>query len=375
MSGLNQTRVENLILARLLVTGASRPSVSTLRKDIGKCVEHRLTTSEWNAELEQRLESLSDADLIKRQPLNLTPAGEARVMEWLGMKTRPARLDWRKLKAAWLAPATTGAVIRSDRDRDRISKGDGLRAFVLKSEYDLATDECPTMSKALDALLWKDLFGIETNRKLSIKAIAEQVLSQKLNVEPSLGRDRLLAQLPASILQAAQTSPDHLRLAAIRNWLDDSDANDLVPASKPTSGLAVDETAPKPAATEDGPRGQAESADCVLESPAESNEVTLQNDIHEFAQRAKQAARDCQTGRFGERKVFISHVWSQLVGSSEFSRCDLPDFKQQLVEANRVGLLALSRADLVEAMDPQDVAESQTEHLNSEFHFVRTDTA
>lgn len=190
MSGLNQTRVENLIIARLLVTGASRPSVSTLRKDIGKCVEHRLTTSEWNAELEQRLESLSDADLIKRQPLNLTPASEARVMEWLGMKTRPARLDWRKLKAAWLAPATTGAVIRSDRDRDRISKGDGLRAFVLKSEYDLATDECPTMSKALDALLWKELFGIETNRKLSIKAIAEQVLSQKLNVEPSLGRDR-----------------------------------------------------------------------------------------------------------------------------------------------------------------------------------------
>ena len=48
-------------------------------------------------------------------------------------------------------------------------------------------------------------------------------------------------------------------------------------------------------------------------------------------------------------------------------------FKQRLVEANSKGLLRLSRADLVSAMDPELVAESETRYLNARFHFVRLD--
>jgi hypothetical protein len=48
----------------------------------------------------------------------------------------------------------------------------------------------------------------------------------------------------------------------------------------------------------------------------------------------------------------------------------LPEFKQRLVEANAQHLLHLSRADLVEAMDPELVAESRTSYLNATFHFV-----
>jgi hypothetical protein len=46
-------------------------------------------------------------------------------------------------------------------------------------------------------------------------------------------------------------------------------------------------------------------------------------------------------------------------------------FKKQLVEANRIGLLNLSRADLIQAMNPDDVAKSATRYLNAVFHFVR----
>ena len=47
------------------------------------------------------------------------------------------------------------------------------------------------------------------------------------------------------------------------------------------------------------------------------------------------------------------------------------EFKRQLAEANRAGLLALSRADLVEAMTPEDVRSSETPYLNATFHFVQ----
>lgn len=69
--------------------------------------------------------------------------------------------------------------------------------------------------------------------------------------------------------------------------------------------------------------------------------------------------------------MFISHVWRKLARLPAYARLSLDEFKQQLVEASRLGLLALSRADLVEAMNPEDVAASQINYLNAEFHFVR----
>ena len=54
-------------------------------------------------------------------------------------------------------------------------------------------------------------------------------------------------------------------------------------------------------------------------------------------------------------------------------------FKERLVQVWRKGLLnrygiSLSRADLVEAMDPADVRDSQTKYLNAELHFVSFET-
>jgi hypothetical protein len=50
---------------------------------------------------------------------------------------------------------------------------------------------------------------------------------------------------------------------------------------------------------------------------------------------------------------------------------DLPAFKQRLAEANNARLLDLSRADLVQAMDPDDVHLSEVTYLNAVFHFIR----
>ena len=49
------------------------------------------------------------------------------------------------------------------------------------------------------------------------------------------------------------------------------------------------------------------------------------------------------------------------------------EFDQRLIEANRAMVLTLGRADLVGAMDPTDVQDSEIRHGQATFHFIRTD--
>ena len=71
---------------------------------------------------------------------------------------------------------------------------------------------------------------------------------------------------------------------------------------------------------------------------------------------------------YGDNKVFVSEVYR--IGGFEMS---LDAFKTQLLAAQRAGLVSLSRADLVEAMDPALVAKSEVRYLGAAFHFVRID--
>jgi hypothetical protein len=98
------------------------------------------------------------------------------------------------------------------------------------------------------------------------------------------------------------------------------------------------------------------------------------DDLGAFAQRVLAAARRSPTGWWGERKVFISHVWEEYQrrerkGGRQAG--DLEAFKLLLVRANRASLLSLSRADLVEAMDKDDVKRSEIASLGTTFHFLR----
>jgi hypothetical protein len=94
-------------------------------------------------------------------------------------------------------------------------------------------------------------------------------------------------------------------------------------------------------------------------------------DLESFAREVLSAAAACPTGWFGDDRVFISHV-RQAYAERPGSRVrDADAFKRRLVEAHRADLLTLVRADLVEAMDPGDVAASEARYLNATFHFIR----
>ncbi len=77
-------------------------------------------------------------------------------------------------------------------------------------------------------------------------------------------------------------------------------------------------------------------------------------------------------GRMGDRKVFISALWRQLATHPLFRDMTIEEFKRRLYEAHRGRRLVLARADLVAAMDPQEVAESEYDvgGRAATFHFV-----
>lgn len=82
-----------------------------------------------------------------------------------------------------------------------------------------------------------------------------------------------------------------------------------------------------------------------------------QDPLHIFAQNVQDAASKSPTGWWGDRKVFINHAYDNYRKQTG-DPIDIHSFKQKLLDAHNAGHLSLSRADLVDAMDPNDVQAS-----------------
>jgi hypothetical protein len=75
-------------------------------------------------------------------------------------------------------------------------------------------------------------------------------------------------------------------------------------------------------------------------------------------------------GRFGERKVFIAAI-RRALRATDYAGLPRAAIDELLLRANREDLLQLARADLVAAMDPDEVRDSEVTHpMGAHFHFV-----
>jgi hypothetical protein len=81
-------------------------------------------------------------------------------------------------------------------------------------------------------------------------------------------------------------------------------------------------------------------------------------------------ARKSSTGRFGEDKVFINHVWQHLREEPRFKELGSEGFKQKLVEANQRRLLNLVAADMNQAFDANEISASRTTQGNATYNFI-----
>lgn len=349
------TPVGQLLLARLLVAGEKGATGAEIKKALEPLLGHRWAGAALSEELRLTLAALEAAGLVllarkgRTERGALTTEGRRRALEVIGLDQLPPKTTWDKVKKTYLAARALGLPTPTGVTATRFGGEPGFKAALLKTKFVLPIGDYPAMQEALDALAWT-LLGLEPGPKFTVKAVQAALILRelgdlgKLGSKPDPGKE--VAKLLAREVGARQSGKDELRLASIRHWVDgDSDAAVLPPAEPPS---------PLSARPEDGDATTSTSLD-----------------LPGFARRVLEAARSSPTGRFGDDKVFVGHAWSALRHEPAFAAMDSNEFKRRLAEANNARLLDLSRADMVEAMDPEEVERSEIRYLGATFHFIR----
>lgn len=322
--------VERLVLVRLLAAPASGAKRAQIAKDLAPLIAQRATGEAWAELLNNALAHIEARGLLirtlkgKSETFALTEAGRWEGLKFLGVPGLPEGMKWAQLRDIYLvARALEYSAFPDSRAKGIATKG-GLSAIILKKHYALPLGDTPTMKQAVDALLWKQL-GADTDRPFSLDAVKKYLLVRLMEGGQGISTTQLAQQLPVLASGARRNTPSELRLAVLRRWFDH------------------DRTTPR------------------MDAPP---------DLHLFAERVLAAARTSPTGRFGDRKVFISHAYRAYRERYPEDRVSESTFKERLIEANRAAFLTLTRADLVQAMDPADVSNSEIRYLNATFHFI-----
>lgn len=140
-----------------------------------------------------------------------------------------------------------------------------------------------------------------------------------------------------------------------------------IPATTPAAGRPPIGTAPGSFARHYTNRELGE-----MSNPPKTPERADPPDLATFAGQAKAAGNATgKSGRFGADKVFVGDLHRTY--QSMYGPISLERFKARLSEANNKRHLDVSRADMVEAMDPAKVRESESTHTgtSAQFHFLR----
>lgn len=335
------TRLQGLALAWLATRTEKNPGTrNALAKTLHAFVEHRWSRGEWTERFDSLLTALLDDKLVEqrgRAALALTGPGRQRALKFLRVDS-PKGLTWKRVKQQHLLAKGLG-LPNSKAALGRLADANGVRALLLKRAHQVAGPETPTLAQVEDRLLWREL-GVETEEKLTLAALKAHLLGKLLGQQVSHPK-RGLEQLAARAVGASRVDAEVVRLAALREWV----LGDAAPAQPkrlpPVRGKAREPSSiPPPAA----PHSETET----------------------FARHVLAVARALPTGRFGDNKVFISHVWKAV--QPEWASREA--FDAALLGANRARYLSLSRADLVQHMNATDVSESAVQSYGATYHFV-----
>lgn len=348
MSATGYLTLQELIPIRFLACSANGLTISEVKKSLTPVFHQAPSSNEWL----QTLQQLTEHGLLKKtgkSRFQITVAGREQALQKLDLPSLPPTLRWLTLRNCYLIAALLGLPAPiNERDRLAITSADGLRAAILANAFKLTTSAYSSLIKVRDNLLWQQLAQPADSANLQCKlaasnithakpftagSVAALLLSGILGTERELSWDSALKQLAAKAAGARRISPEELRLAILRT------------ATQPLQQPEILEKQP----------------------PQQPEPLNLEH----FANQVNQSARRCQTGKFGDNKLFISHVWHQIEREGNTFGLDLNEFKYYLILANNKGLVNLSRADLPYAMDQDAVSLSETLYLNSTFHFIR----
>jgi hypothetical protein len=349
----NVSAIGSLILLRLLVAGDKGDTSAKITKDLESLLSHRWEGRALTERIDQAVAELESTSLValvrgkskKAAPrVLLTALGRQQALNFLGAAQLKPKTTWAVIKKTYLPACALGLSALSDTTLKALSTDTGFKAVVLTKQFELPLNGCPTLKDATGALSWK-LIGFDSTKPFTVALVQKALLDRELGEHRPPDAKKVIDRLLAQRLGARRDDSKELRSSVVRGWIDQQEG--------------------KPPADELTQVSPAPVSRSALTQPAS------EFDLPSFAERVKAAARICTTGRFGDSKIFIAHVWRALQADPTFRTMTLVAFKERLAEANNARLLDLSRADLVQAMDPDDVRESEVHYLNARFHFVR----
>lgn len=379
-------RLSMLLLARLSSKRPPKkaPSQRDVTADVGRIVNRSGGGAEWAARVAAALEALHRAGLIERRPLRLTEAGVEALRRAFGVARAPT---WDELPAL-LAARALDLDPEAPEARAAVRSTENLSALILARRFRI--DERRGMGGVIDELTAREL-GV-SSKGLNTDRLRARVLARHLGLPEKASVDQFIDGLITERLGLPHGKVDWVKLrkavlaraggttttgepvqvatriaaATVRVPKPDKRAMMAGLAQRWLDGVPL---AGEPGAEERG--GPAPEAAKV--APAGPNGQAAPHgatDPQAFARAVRAAAAEVTgDGRFGDRRVFIAALWRR-VAEGELAGLTLADFKRRLLEANQAGDLSLARADLVDAMDPALVAESEIRDLGSSFHFV-----
>ena len=368
MNRIDPRRLEALILARLALR--STPTTKDVSKTLYAIVGRQLSRNEWEAMFERSLDTLRAAGLVAAaQPvgqggsqskgraakktkaakkvkgrsakaskrtgttkpamserLAMTRAGQKHLQTVFGAKRRVAADDWAELERKYLPAMLFPTASAAKKPRD-------LSTLLLGQRLGVSVDGALTQEQVLDTWLCSSL-GLRSGTKLTLDDVRAALLARELGLPQrrSLKLEDVLGLAAVQLSGAASGRDEDVSAALLLRWLSEPQRLEPEPASKTKA------TSPAP--------------------------------VERIAAKALHVAEGPHARQFGPNKVFIGSVWRALAADPELGQIDEAAFKRLLVEAHRRGLLVLSRADLVAAMDPSDVAASEIKHQNATYHFI-----
>jgi hypothetical protein len=262
----------------------------------------------------------------------LTQAGRRELSKRLGIDVLPQVKTWLAVQRSVLARLVLGMTPAT-------GKSD-FAADVICATH--ALEPCSTLRAAVDRLAWRAV-GLETDAKFDALAVQRHLLREIVPNDRKLEPRKFRQLVAARSLQLQVADNDRLRHSAVRRWVVGMKLCDSRVVVQASRGLVVTEN---------------------------DNTNRGETSIERFATAVVDAARQPGVSRFHDDRAFIGSIWEHMRGREPVFDMSLDTFKDRLVQAHRQKLLRMSRADLVQAMDPAEVERSEARYLSATFHFV-----
>jgi hypothetical protein len=329
---LDRERLRMLVLARLW----ARTKRPIGRKRVLVAVAGLISSTpspELRTAIERCLDDCAAMGLVGSKPLALTPSGHEWLIQRLGVDEHSHTRSWPDIRRRLLVALTL--------DESQTHKSpfttDELAAALLSMDRGWQVREA-SLKQVVDRMAWSAL-GIDTDASFEVDRVQRYLLRDLVSEDARVDAHTWRRLLAVKAAAARRGDAQSFRRALMTRWVCGTPASTLRTSMRHATGTANDNSRPTP-------------------------------DLPDLAAAVMRAAREPDVHRFHDDRAFIGSIWAHMRGRPPVGDMSLDEFKKRLVAAHATGLLHMTRADMVGAMDPTELQRSEATHMGTTFHFV-----